>query len=174
LDTDAYDLFVSHAPADRGWVEGYLLPALGVPGDRVIIPGRFRPGAPAAAEYERAVRISRYSVLVLSPAYLSDVWSSLGEQLLSHAAVTEKPGRLIPLLLAECVVPWRLDFRVRLDFRDPRSWESETRRIAALLHSQVPPEDVLPCPYPGILSFSEDQHALFFGRDEEIGRCPAG
>jgi len=74
------DLFISYAEADRAWVEGYLLDALGLPPDCVITRQEFHPGAAAVAEFERAVTGSRYTVLVLSPAYLADEWSTFGEQ----------------------------------------------------------------------------------------------
>ena len=62
-----YDLFISYTEADKAWVEGYLLPALGLPLERIVTPKDFRPGAAVVAEFERAVTDSRYTVLVLSP-----------------------------------------------------------------------------------------------------------
>jgi hypothetical protein len=67
-----HDLFISCAKADLIWVEGYLLPALGLPKERVITQEAFRPGAPEVSEFDRAVSTSRFTVLVLSPSYLTD------------------------------------------------------------------------------------------------------
>ena len=82
-----FDLFVSHARDDRQWVAGFLLPALGLPAERVITPDDFRPGAAVVDEFERAVLDSRYTLLVLTPAYLADEWATFGEQLSTHASV---------------------------------------------------------------------------------------
>ena len=82
-----FDLFLSYAPADRAWVHGYLIPALGVPRERIITPDDFRIGAARVSEIERAVTTSRYSVLVLSATYLADEWATFGEQLADRKSV---------------------------------------------------------------------------------------
>ena len=73
--TDAqlpYDLFVSYVAADREWVEGYLLDALSTAGVRVHSEAAFALGAPRLEEFQRAVKQSTRTLLVLSQAYLSD------------------------------------------------------------------------------------------------------
>ena len=92
-----YDLFIIHADADRAWVEGYLKPILGLEPGRVITPGNFKLGVATTKEFDRAVTSSRFSVLVLSPAFLADPWSEFGEQLASHTSVEEKRGRMVAL-----------------------------------------------------------------------------
>src|SRR5688572_23207221 len=114
-DAPAYDLFVSYAEADRAWVEGALLPSLGLPRERVITPGDFALGAPVVDEYVRAVTQSRYTLLVLSPAFLADAWASLGEQLGSYLSAEGEEGRVIPLRLRPVDLPLQLRFRVPLD-----------------------------------------------------------
>ncbi len=63
-----YDLFISHADADREWVEGYLLDALRQVGVRCHTEAAFTLGVPRLLEFERAVRQSERTLLVLSPA----------------------------------------------------------------------------------------------------------
>src|SRR5580704_12174621 len=93
---DRYDVFVSFADGDRDWVEGYLLPALGLSIERVITSQltkyseSFQPGAAIVNEFERAVTGSRFTLLVLSRVYLADQWSNFGEQLASYTAVAEQ------------------------------------------------------------------------------------
>ena len=163
-----YDLFVSHAAADSEWVYGYLLPALGLPAAHTITPQDFRPGAPVVAEFERAVTESRYTVLVLSPAYLADEWATFGEQLISHASVSERRDRLIPLLLQPTKLPLRIDFRVTLDCTTQAGWEAETARLRALLNQPAPQPEQLACPYPGMKPFSPKDAQFFYGRAEEV------
>ncbi len=74
----AFDLFVVHAEADAPFVHEYLLPALGLPADRVLLVDDLRPGEPLVAEFERGVSRSRFTVPVLSPAYLRDQWAVFG------------------------------------------------------------------------------------------------
>ncbi len=163
-----YDLFISYTEADRAWVQGYLLPGLGLPPERVIIPQDFRLGAPVVTEFERAVTDSRYTVLVLSPAYLADEWATFGELLVSHTSVAEQRDRLIPLFLQPCTLPLRVDFRVRLDCTDEISWERETARLRALVDQPEPAPERIPCPYPGMVPFSAEDARFFYGRDAEV------
>src|SRR3954470_6906559 len=89
-----YDLFVVHAEADRAWVDGYLKHALGLDAGRVMTPRDFRLGASIVSEFERGVQSSRFTLLVLSPAFLSDRWAEFGEGLVSFSAVDEGRNRL--------------------------------------------------------------------------------
>ena len=71
-----YDVFISHAQADRAWVRGELLARLEASGLRVCIDYRdFRPGAPGVKEMERAVVNSRKTLLVLTPDYVASAWT---------------------------------------------------------------------------------------------------
>jgi WD40 repeat protein len=170
-----YDVFVSFADGDRGWVEGYLLPTLALPQGRVITSQRtsrsesFQPGAAIVNEFERAVTGSRYTLLVLSRAYLADQWSTFGEQLASYTAVAEQRDRLIPLLRErDCPLPLRIEFRVRLDCTDQNNWEPEIGRLRELLAQPEPKPERIPCPYPGMIPFSGKDAGSFYGREDEI------
>jgi WD40 repeat protein len=163
-----YDLFVSYADPDREWVVGYLLPALGVPTGRLVTKEQFQLGAPLVNEFERAVRDSRFTVIVLSGAYLSDDWSVFGEQLASHAVVADGRDRLVPLLLESTPIPLRVDFRVRLDCTSRARWEPETARLRKLLGRPDPQPEQLACPYPGMVPFGPSTAHLFHGREQEV------
>jgi hypothetical protein len=138
-----YDIFLSFAEGDGDWVEGYLLPSLGLPKERVIASQQtkhsesFQLGAPVVSEFERAVTSSRYTLLVLSRAYLADQWSTFGVQLASYAAVAEQRNRLIPLLREhDHSLPLHVEFRVRLDCTEQDKWESEVARLRGCLPSR--------------------------------------
>jgi AcrR family transcriptional regulator len=163
-----YNLFISHARADRAWVRGYLIPALGLPADAILTPDDFQPGAALVAEFERGVSSSRYTLLVLSPAYLADDWAIFGEQLAAFASVSERRRHLIPLLLEPCELPLHLEFRVQLDCRTQASWDSEIARLRALLERPAPAREGIPCPYPGLVSYSEADAAHFYGRERIV------
>src|SRR4029079_15485203 len=126
-----YELFIVHAEADGSFVHGHLLPALGIAPERVLLSSALQIGAPIASEIERGVRTSRLTVAVPTPAYMAERWTVFGEQLAEHASAAR--GDLVPLLLADCEVPLRLDFLVALDFRDPDRWDAEAARLRARL-----------------------------------------
>ena len=73
-----HDLFISYVDADRAWVKGYLLDALQAAGLDVYTEAAFALGAPRLAQFEQAVRSSRRTLLILSPAYMADQFGSFG------------------------------------------------------------------------------------------------
>jgi len=172
-----YEVFVSFAAGDRDWVEGYLLPALALPSGRVITnqptssSESFQLGADVVDEFERAVTSSRFTLLVLSCAYLNDKWSVFGGRLASYAAVAEQRNRLIPLLRErDCTLPLHIEFRVRLDCSEQSRWEAEIGRLRQLLAQPEPKPERIPCPYPGMVPFQEKDARFFYGREGEIGQ----
>lgn len=167
--TTTYDLFISYSENDSQWVQGYLLDALGLPPERVITPQDFRPGASIVDEFERAVLESRYTLLVLSRAYLADQWAQLGGQLANFLSVDEQQDRLIPLHLERLEdLPKQIKFRVALDFTAQDNWPHETERLCKLLQSAPLGEQFIPCPYPGMVPFGREELGHFYGREKEI------
>ena len=161
-------LFVAYAEANRAWVEGFLLPEIGLSRGSVVTREDFLPGAPIVSEVEHAILSSDHTVLVLSPAFLADEWSAIGETLATHLSATEGWTRVIPLLLEPCPVPLRIASRIYLDCTQPSQWPAETARLREALGTTEPPPETLDCPYPGMLPFGSEESRLFFGRDREI------
>ena len=161
------ELFVAYAESDAGWVHGFLLPELGLDSGSVLTPQDFRPGAVLVEELDRAVEAARLTVLVLSRAFATSRWSAFAELLATHDTLRRNAARLIPVLLETYELPLHLDFRVRLDFTVRSRWEAEAARLRQLLERGPPPEERLPCPYPGLLAFGREDARLFFGRDRE-------
>ena len=166
----SFDLFVVHADADSAWVQGYFIPALGVPKSLITTEEQFSPGQPRIQEFVRAVRESRFTVVVLSPAFLVDFWGGLGEQLAAYLSVEEHRSRLIPALLHPCELPLELAFRVPLDYTSEARWDSQTRRLRSELGRPEPEAESVPtCPFPGLASYTEADSELFWGREAETG-----
>jgi hypothetical protein len=61
--TATHDLFIVHAPADAEFVRGYLVPAVNLPPDRVLLSDALPLGGMLAAEIDQAVTRSRFSLL---------------------------------------------------------------------------------------------------------------
>jgi energy-coupling factor transporter ATP-binding protein EcfA2 len=110
-------------------------------------------------------------VLVLTPAFLDDVWSELPELLASHAQVMGRDGRLVPLVREPCQLPLRIDFLVSLDCTREERWPGAVARLREhLRRDQRPPEpEAIRCPYPGLVAFGQAQAGVFFGRAGEVG-----
>jgi Sulfatase-modifying factor enzyme 1/TIR domain len=161
------ELFVAYAERDSDWVNGFLLPEVGLDPQAVLTTQDFRPGAVVVQEFERAVLTARFTVLVLSPAFGASPWSVFADLLASHDSFRRNSGRLVPVLLEPYKLPLHLDFRVRLDCTVRSRWEAEAARLRELLQRGAPPVERLPCPYPGLIAFGPEDAGLFFGRDRE-------
>ncbi len=161
------ELFVVYAESDTDWVHGFLLPEVGLDRRSVLTPRDFRPGAALVTELERAIEIAPFTVLVLSRAFGISQWSAFAELLATHDTLRRNSDRLVPVLLEAYELPLHLDFRVRLDCTVPSQWGTEVARLRELLQRGPPPEERLPCPYPGLLAFGPEEAGLFFGRDQE-------
>jgi len=144
--TPELDLFVVHAPADAAFVRAYLLPALDLPSSRVLLVDELPLGGLVVSEIDRAVSRSRYTIAVLSPAYLEDRWADFGAEIATHLSL--KDARVIPLRLVDCELPVRLEARIALDFTDKGRWEWETARLRDLLCSPGLIAPPIPYPYP--------------------------
>ncbi len=163
-----YDAFVSYADDDREWVEGYLLDALEQAGIRCHHEAAFSLGVPRLLEFERAIRESKVTILVLSQAYFASSISELVDVLAMTFSTESGIWPVIPLRLHECELPPRLHMLERLDVMDQRSWKQAVERLCRQLHRPPPPPSPRPrCPYPGMRPFSEDEADRFFGRDKE-------
>ncbi|MCL4832083.1 MAG: SUMF1/EgtB/PvdO family nonheme iron enzyme [Caldilineaceae bacterium] len=164
-----YDLFLSYAQPDEAWVHGYLLDALEQAHIRVWTKEEFRPGLPLVAEYERAVTQSRFVVLVLTPAYRSEDFGDFVDFLANSYGRRSGSWPVIPLLLQPTPLPERLGHLVPVDATQPAQWPAALARIAGLLQMPIDPAtQPPPCPYPGLVAYSEAQAALFFGRESVI------
>jgi hypothetical protein len=139
-----YDVFVSHAPADRTWVQAELLPRLEGAGLRACLDWRdFRPGASRVDEVERAVTSSRKTLLVLSPAYVDSEWAEFGNQMVQSLDPAARDLRLIPLLVAHCELPLRVRHLTTVDVADAGEAALGWRRLLGALGV---PEDEAPPP----------------------------
>jgi hypothetical protein len=164
-----YDLFVSYAADDQQWVDGYLLDALKSAGVRYRSEATFTLGAPRITEFERAVRESRHTLLVLSPAYLAGNYSAFVDVLAQSYGVQTSSWPVIPLLVSDVELPPRLKMLEGLDARNPERWKAEIDRLCEQLGRPLPSPAPRPlCPYPGMMPFSETDSERFYGRDREV------
>ena len=167
-DSLPFDLFVSHADADRAWVEGYLLDALKPAGVRVHSEAAFTLGAPHLLEFERAIQCSHRVLLVLSPAYLADDLNQFVNLLATSYGLETSTWPVIPLILKPVSLPPRLAMLTALDATDAANQDSVIARLCAeLQHSIAEPLPKPPCPYPGMTPFREEDCVRFFGRERE-------
>jgi WD40 repeat protein len=165
-----YDLFVSYVEADKNWVEGYLLDALDNAKIRYTLESAFALGVPCISEFERAIRQSRATLLVISETYLGDDTTRFTDILAQSYGEQVGTWPVIPLTLQDGLkLPPRLGMLTGLKASNAEEWDASIDRLCHQLKLPPPPPPPKPaCPYPGMRPFSENDEGRFFGRDGEI------
>jgi TIR domain len=128
-----YDVFISYRQQepDGPWVRGVLVERLRAAGLRVFIDYEsFRLGAPLVLEMARGVEQSRYTLAVLSPAYLASNFTEFEGVLAEHLGLELSQRRLLAVRLAPCQP--RLSIRARL-WLDMTSGEEVERNLPRLI-----------------------------------------
>jgi hypothetical protein len=132
-DGSAYDVFLSYRQQepDKTWVRQVLRPRLEAEGLRACIDHRdFRLGAPLVLEMARAVEQSRYTLAVLTPAYLASHFTELENVLAEHLGLEQSQRRLLSVLRAPCTPRLGMRARLWLDMTDDTELEGNLARLA--------------------------------------------
>jgi hypothetical protein len=141
-DTFRYDGFISYRQRDpdRSWVREVLMPGLEAAGLRLCVDFQcFRLGAPLVLEMARAVEQSRYTLGVLSPAYLESNATELENVLSEHLGIERSERRLLFVMREQCTPRLGIRARLWLDMTDDDQAEANLERLA---HELRQPPDV--------------------------------
>lgn len=131
-----YDLFLSYRQRepDLSWVRRRLLPALEAQGLRVCVDFRdFRLGAPLVTEMARGVEESRYTLAILSPAYVASHFTELENVLAEHLGLEQGQQRLLLVDREPTDLRLGLRARLRLDMTSDEAFDSGVDRLAEAL-----------------------------------------
>ncbi len=144
-----YDVFVSYSKSDADWTFSWLLPKLKAAGLRVCIDEEsFEPGAPVASEIERAVRESRRTLAVLSPAWVASEWAGFESLLVNRQDPNARWRRLIPLLLEPCQPPDRIQLLHWVDLSAEGTREAQLQRVIAAIQGSAALPELRPEAFP--------------------------
>jgi hypothetical protein len=141
-DEFVYDVFISYRQQepDRTWVCKSLMPRLTAEGLRVCIDYRdFRLGAPLVKEIERAVEQSRYTLAVLSAAYLTSNFTELENILAEHLGLEKTQRRLLAVMREDCAPRLGMRARLWLDMTDDDEFETNIARLVYELRQPPQP-----------------------------------
>jgi TIR domain len=133
---DPYDVFVSYRQVDpdQRWVHGTLLPALVAAGLRVFgDQERFMLNASVVGEMERAVASSRFTLAVVTPAYLRSAWIDLQAVLARDLGREHAERRLVVVVREPAEMPLRLRAFLWLDMTDDSAFPMLARRLCGAL-----------------------------------------
>ena len=169
-EVPTYDVFVSYAEADRAWVEGYLLAALEQAGVQCMYESAFALGVPRLLEFERSIKQSKRTLLIISAAYLADGLNGFIDTMGQSYGQETNTWPVIPLIRQSVPLPPRLGMLVGLRATNETEQESAIAQLCADLKRPPPaPAPSLDCPYPGMKPFGLGDRDRFFGREKEIG-----
>lgn len=135
------DVFISYhdKDPDKTWARKVLLPALQDQGLKVIIDFRhFRLGSPKLVEMERAIIRSRYTLAIVTPAYMKSSFSELENLLADQLGLENGQRRLLLVLRKPCHPNLRLRARMWLDMTQDNEFNENLARLVYEL--QQPPE----------------------------------
>jgi hypothetical protein len=135
-EDEAYDVFISYRQQDpdRGWVRGVLVERLRSAGLRVFVDYEsFRLGAPLVLEMARGVEQSRYTLAVLSNAYLESNFTELESVLAEHLGLELSQRRLLMVRRAPCEPRLGLRARLWLDMTSDEEVDRNLPRLIATL-----------------------------------------
>ena len=139
-DDHVYDVFLSYRQQDpdKLWVRETLLPALERAGLRACIDYRdFRLGAPLVLEMARGVEQSRYTLAVLSPAYLTSSFTELENVLAEQLGLEKSQRRLLCVMRQPCTP--RLGIRARLWLDVSADYEFDANLARLVYELRQPP-----------------------------------
>jgi TIR domain len=131
-----YDVFLSyrHQDPDKTWVRKALLPHIDEAGLRACIDFRdFRLGAPLVTEMERAVVQSRYTLAILSPAYLAGPFTEFESVISQHLGLEQSQHRLLLVVREPCERSLRLRYKIWLELKDEEEFAENLPRLIQAL-----------------------------------------
>ena len=129
-----YDVFVSHSPADQDWVRAELLPRLEQAQLSVFDDYRdFELGVPRLINIERAVKLSRKILIVLTPSWVASEWANFDALLVQTSDPAGQMRRMVPLLLEQCEPPDRIALLTHADFTQTAARDNEMARLLRAL-----------------------------------------
>jgi hypothetical protein len=131
-DPFRHDVFVSyrHQEPVKSWVRGVLERGLVDAGLRVRIDYRDFPlGSPLVLEMAKAVEESRYTLAVLSPAYLDGNFTELESVLAEHLGLEQTQRRLLAVMREPCRPRLGMRARLWLDMTDDAQIDDQLARL---------------------------------------------
>jgi hypothetical protein len=131
-----YDVFLSYRgqDPDKAWVRKTLYPRLKAEGLKVCLDTvDFRLGEPVIHEMERAVTESRYTMAVLTPAYLTSNFADFENVIAQHLGLEQSRRRFLGLLREPCTPRLGIRALYYLDMSDDDEFDLGVARLAAQL-----------------------------------------
>jgi hypothetical protein len=166
-----YDVFISHAGADKPWVRTLALNLHNFGLEVWFDEWRIGPGDVLVHELDAGILNSRSGVVVVTEAAMNRPWVLEEYAAIMTRAVHGKQ-RVIPVILGTAEMPPLLASRLYIDFRgaDGPVYESKVKALAAALKGEKvgPPPRVVPIPQSRYLPEGAFDCSLAVARDKVV------
>jgi tetratricopeptide (TPR) repeat protein len=126
-----YDVFISYSNLDHEFVAGFLSPRLKEASLRVASDLELLPGQNWTEELPRMRQASKFFLPVISP----DWTTSRGAQE-EFALMSNRVGKIVPVLLRPTRLPPFLESIQWADFTEPSTWEIRLKDLISVLGGQ--------------------------------------
>lgn len=131
-----YDVFISYRQSepDKSWVRTVLCPLLTEHGVKIFIDFKhFRVGAPVVTEMERGVLESRYTLAIVTPAYLQSTFAEFENVLSQHLGLEQSSHRLIVLVREPCQLTLRLRYKLWIEMKTDEEFSENLPKLVDAL-----------------------------------------
>jgi hypothetical protein len=154
--------FISYNRADRLWAE-WIAWQLKEAGHRITLQAwHFRPGSNFVLEMQRAAAEAERTIAVLSPSYLSALFTHPEWAAAFAQDPTGELGKLVPVRVRECKLEGLLSQIIYLDLVGLSEEEARSELLTGLERGPAVP--AAPPPFPGAPRNGSPERPVFPGR----------
>jgi len=138
------DVFLSHNSADKDWVRelGTKIESEDYGGRKLRVffdEWDIKPSENIPTKISQALDDSRHMIIVLSPDMVNASWPNAEWTSFYMNDPGGRKGTLIPIMYKNCEIPALLRPISRLDFRDPREFKQEYKKLVTTLKNESLP-----------------------------------
>ncbi len=138
-----YGVYISHAEADKAWVQQNLIPRLMEASLKYCVDfEHFSPGAFAIEEAEKKIAASRKILLIISSQYLRNNFSVLENRIARYLDPSAKERRSIPVVISHCKLPDSIKQLVRIELTSTKISERDKEWSRLISHLKDEPVDI--------------------------------
>ena len=132
-----FDAFISYSESktDRRWVRNFIQ-SLQTANFKIAVDYLAPLGMPKITFAEEAVTKSRYTLVILSPAYLASRFAEFQSLIAQHLGQEQSQYRVVPLMIEECTPRLGLRILPILDMTDSAEFEFNFDRLLDYLSQQ--------------------------------------
>ena len=143
MGTDAgKDFFISYMSADKKWAEWIAWQLEGAQYSTILQAWDFQPGMDFVLEMDKATRVARCTIIVLSPDYLSARYTQPEWAVAFRRNPKSEKGALLPIRVQKCEVEGLLGPIIYIDLVDLDEATAHKTLLVGVGHGRGKPETV--------------------------------